>query len=77
MHPALRDAFLWLTTNPATSHLIQQNRDAIPLDETTSSQDVTNVGRWETAWNWILDAQQTPRKGGEQWAGSTPTEGLT
>ena len=70
MHPALRDAFLWLTTNPATSHLIQQNRDAIPLDETTSSQDVINVGRWETAWNWILDAQQTPRKGGEQWAGS-------
>jgi len=69
-HPALRDAFLWLTTNPATAQLIQQHRAGIPLDETTSAQDVRDVGRWESAWNWIIDAQQTPRKGGEQWAGN-------
>ena len=69
-HPALRDAFLWLTTNPATAKFIKLNHDDIPLDETTSSQDFSNQGGWESGWNWILDAQLTPRKGGEQWAGS-------
>ncbi len=69
-HPALRDAFLWLTTNPATAKFIKLNHDDIPLDETTSSQDFSNQGGWERGWNWILDAQLTPRKGGEQWAGS-------
>ena len=69
-HPALRDAFLWLTTNPATAKYIKLNHDDIPLDETTSSQDFSNQGGWESGWNWILDAQLTPRKGGEQWAGS-------
>jgi len=69
-HPALRDAFLWLTTNPATAEFIKLNHDEIPLDEITSSQDFSNQGGWESGWNWILDAQLTPRKGGEQWAGS-------
>ena len=69
-HPALRDAFLWLTTNPATAEFIKLNHDQIPLDEITSSQDFSNQGGWESGWNWILDAQLTPRKGGEQWAGS-------
>ncbi|DAC52573.1 MAG TPA: tRNA guanosine(15) transglycosylase TgtA [Candidatus Poseidoniaceae archaeon] len=69
-HPALRDAFLWLTTNPATAKYIKLNHDDIPLDEITSSQDFSNQGGWESGWNWILDAQLTPRKGGEQWAGS-------
>ena len=67
-HPALRDAFLWLTTNPATAEFIKLNHDEIPLDEITSSQDFSNQGGWESGWNWILEAQLTPRKGGEQWA---------
>lgn len=69
-HPALRDAFLWLTTNPATADLIKLTSDNIPLNETTSSQEITNSGRWEKGWDWILQSQFTPRKGGEQWAGS-------
>ena len=59
-----------MTTNPATAEYIKLNHDEIPLDEITSSQDFSNQGGWESGWNWILDAQLTPRKGGEQWAGS-------
>tara|TARA_B100000674_G_scaffold497886_1_gene533366 strand:- start:5089 stop:7371 length:2283 start_codon:yes stop_codon:yes gene_type:complete len=69
-HPALRDAFLWLTTNPATAEMIALNHGKIPLDERTSSQEFSNSGGWEFGWNWILNSQTTPRKGGEQWAGS-------
>ncbi len=69
-HPALRDAYLWLTTSPANADFVNLNRNGIPLDETTSSQDFTDSGRWETGWDWILYSQTTPRKGGEQWAGS-------
>ena len=64
-HPALRDAYLWLTTNPATAEYIRLNNEALPLNEITSSQETSNHGEYETGWNWILDAQLTPRKGGE------------
>ena len=69
-HPALRDAYLWLTTNPATKAAIRINHDAMPLDELTSSQDTANPGEWEIGWDWIVDSQITPRRGGEQWASS-------
>ena len=69
-HPALRDAFLWLTTNPVTADYIRLNKDDFPLDEITSSQELSNHGDFEDGWNWILDSQFTPRKGGEQWAGT-------
>lgn len=69
-HPALRDAYLWLTTNPAAAEYVKLNNDDMPLDEITSSQERSNQGGYEQGWNWILDSQLTPRKGGEQWAGS-------
>ena len=69
-HPALRDAYLWLTTNPAAFEFIKQRNDDIPMNEITSSQERTDHGSYEQGWNWILDSQITPRKGGEQWAGS-------
>ena len=69
-HPALRDAYLWLTTNPATAEYVRLNNESLPLDEITSSQETSNHGGFETGWNWIIDSQLTPRKGGEQWAGS-------
>ena len=69
-HPALRDAYLWLTTNPAATEYVKLNNDDMPLDEITSSQERSNQGGYEQGWNWILDSQLTPRKGGEQWAGS-------
>ena len=69
-HPSLRDAYLWLTTNPAAAEYVKLNNDDLPLDEITSSQERSNQGGFEQGWNWILDSQLTPRKGGEQWAGS-------
>ena len=68
-HPALRDAYLWLTTNPAAVEYVKSININLPLDEITSSQDSVNQGGFEVGWNWILDSQLTPRKGGEQWAG--------
>ena len=44
--------------------------EELPLDEKTSAQDLELSGSWEQSWQWLLDSQTTPRKGGEQWAGS-------
>ena len=60
-HPALRDAYLWLTTNPATAEYVRLNNES-PLDEITSSQETSNHGGFETGWNWIIDSQLTPAK---------------
>ena len=69
-HPALRDAFLWLTTNPLNTKIANFITEELPLDEKTSAQDLELSGSWEQSWQWLLDSQTTPRKGGEQWAGS-------
>ena len=58
------------STNPAAFEFIKQRNDDIPMNEITSSQERTDHGSYEQGWNWILDSQITPRKGGEQWAGS-------
>ncbi len=68
-HPALRDAFLWLTTNPATESLMKLKEAEIPMNEITSAQQNDDDFSWEDGWNWIVNSQLTPRKGGEQWAG--------
>ena len=68
-HPALRHAFLWLSTNRATAAFTKVISSDIPLDETTSAQESQNRGSWEEGWDWVISSQTTPRKGGEQWAG--------
>ena len=65
-HPALREAFLWLTTNPSKAIL-----EPLILDEISASKETgEEKGRWEENWNWLVSAQQTPRNGGESWGGN-------
>ncbi len=65
-HPALREAFLWLTTNPSTSKL-----EPLILDEISASKETgEEKGRWEENWDWLVSSQQTPRQGGESWGGN-------
>ena len=64
-HPALREAFLWLVTNPARSSV-----DPLILDEISSSKEIgEEIGKWEDSWNWLVNSQYTPRNGGESWGG--------
>ena len=65
-HPALREAFLWLTTNPSKSIL-----EPLILDEISASKETgEEKGRWEENWDWLVSAQRTPRTGGESWGGN-------
>ena len=65
-HPALREAFLWLTTNPSKAIL-----EPLILDEISASKETgEEKGRWEENWDWLVSAQQTPRNGGESWGGN-------
>ena len=64
-HPALREAFLWLTTNPSFAKM-----KPLILDEIIASQEIGKErGRWEDNWNWLVNSQTTPRTGGESWGG--------
>ena len=64
-HPALREAFLWLVTNPAVSSM-----DPIILDDISASKEIGNErGMWEENWDWLVNSQTTPRNGGEAWGG--------
>ena len=65
-HPALREAFLWLVTNPAHSSM-----DPLILDEISASKEFgEELGKWEGNWDWLVNAQSTPRNGGESWGGT-------
>ena len=65
-HPALREAFLWLTTNPSKSKMTP-----LILDEISASKETgEEKGRWEENWDWLVNAQNTPRGGGESWGGN-------
>lgn len=65
-HPALREAFLWLTTNPSKAII-----EPLILDEISASKETgEEKGRWEENWDWLVSAQQTPRNGGESWGGN-------
>ncbi len=65
-HPALREAFLWLVTNPARSSM-----DPLILDEISASKEFgEELGKWEEHWDWLVNAQFTPRNGGEAWGGT-------
>ena len=64
-HPALREAFLWLTTNPS-----KMKMEPLILDEVSASKEVgEEKGRWEENWDWLVNSQLTPRGGGESWGG--------
>ncbi len=69
-HPALREAFLWISTSPHNKKLDLQFLDELILDDRGAARDRDqNAGKWEHAWNWIVESQESPRKGGEPWGG--------
>ena len=64
-HSALREAFLWIVANPA-----QSSMEPIVLDDLSASRETGEQrGRWEENWEWLLNAQYTPRNGCETWGG--------
>ncbi len=66
-HPALREAFLWLTTAPSLDRTIRPDKFYTDRD---AARDVNqDQGMWEDAWDWVVWSQQTPRAGGVQWGG--------
>lgn len=69
-HPALREAFLWLSTSPHNKKLDLQLLEELVLDDRDAAKDrEANPGKWENAWDWIVNSQESPRKGGEPWGG--------
>jgi 7-cyano-7-deazaguanine tRNA-ribosyltransferase len=69
-HPALREAFLWLTTSPARGSAPIPGADHLLVSDRDAARDTTVArGAWEEAWDWIVDAQETPGTGAILWAG--------
>jgi len=66
-HPALREAFLWLSTRPAISG--NYRRDLFYTDRDAAKDIEGDRGMWEDSWDWVVWNQQTPRTGGVQWSG--------
>jgi len=64
-HPSLRQAFLWLITNPARSSM-----EPLILDDVTASKETgSEKGAWEDNWDWLVYSQTSPRIGSESWGG--------
>lgn len=69
-HPALREAFLWLSTRPQQAMMkLKMLDDMILNDRDAGRERGEQAGTWEEGWNWLVHAQETPRKGGEPWGG--------
>lgn len=69
-HPALREAFLWLTTSPARgSAPIPAAEHLLMTDRTAASDTSPARGQWEDAWDWVVASQTTPGQGALRWAG--------
>ena len=69
-HPALREAFLWLTTRPFSSGISTDALDDLVLDDRSAARDYhPNGGIWESDWSKIIDMQTPRRKKGERWGG--------
>ena len=66
-HPALREAFLWLTTSTAIKRTLRPEKFYTDRDAARDSND--DQGMWEDAWDWMVWSQQTPRSGGVLWGG--------
>ena len=69
-HPALREAFLWLTTRPFSSGISTDALDDLVLDDRSAARDYhPHGGIWENDWSKIIDMQTPRRKKGERWGG--------
>ena len=69
-HPALREAFLWLTTRPFSSGISTDALNDLVLDDRSAARDYhPNGGIWENDWSKIVDMQTSRRKKGERWGG--------
>ena len=69
-HPALREAFLWLTTRPFSSGISIDSLDDLVLDDRSAARDYhPQGGIWESDWSKIIDMQTPRRKKGERWGG--------
>jgi len=69
-HPALREAFLWLTTRPFSSGISTDALDDLVLDDRSAARDYhPNGGIWENDWSNIINMQTPRRKKGERWGG--------
>lgn len=69
-HPALREAFLWLSTRPQQAMMkLKMLDDLILNDRDAGRERGEEAGSWEEGWDWLVHAQESPRKGGEAWGG--------
>ena len=69
-HPALREAFLWLTTRPLPSGLSSELLDDLVQDDRTAAREHhPSGGLWESDWSHIVNKQALQRKKGERWGG--------
>ena len=66
-HPALREAFLWLTTPPNIDRHARPDR--FYTDRDAARDRDRDQGMWEDAWDWVVWSQLTPRTGGVMWGG--------
>jgi len=69
-HPALREAFLWLTSTPQSQHEAQ-SVELIRSDEEAGSSrsEDADGGSWEDAWDHLILRQQSMKTGGVIWGG--------
>ncbi|MEC8078476.1 MAG: tRNA guanosine(15) transglycosylase TgtA [Candidatus Thermoplasmatota archaeon] len=69
-HPALREAFLWLTTSPARGTAPIPAAEHLLMNDRAAASDTSPArGQWESAWDWVVEAQNTPGQGALRWAG--------
>jgi archaeosine-15-forming tRNA-guanine transglycosylase len=69
-HPALREAFLWITTSPNKAGLAMIDLEELAITDRAAARDRDSTrGSWEHSWDWIISAQESPKKGGVSWGG--------
>ena len=69
-HPALREAFLWITTSPNKAGLAMIDLEELAISDRAAARDRDSTrGSWEDSWDWIIGAQESPKKGGVSWGG--------
>ena len=68
-HPALREAFLWLTTNPHKPRFeLEIYADLMVSDREAAKESTPTPGLWEPSWDWVVASQSQFRDGGIQWS---------
>ena len=69
-HPALREAFLWITTSPNKAGLAMIDLEELAISDRAAARERDSTrGSWEHSWDWIIGAQESPKKGGVSWGG--------